>query len=246
MRLRKLMIGVTGLAVALATALTGPSAAADDPGSERIIGGKDASEQYSWYVKLYSNGKFGCGGSLIAPEWVSTAKHCIARTVSTVKIGSTSFSGGEEIKVAQSMAAPGGKDFALLKLASPSKNTPIPITTTPLKAGQKIRIIGHGSMDPSGKGKPPATLQELDTQLEASGCTDKFDSAKELCVGDATGRGACNGDSGGPLVLQVNGKWELGGATSRAGRGQPRCAEAPSIYMNVPAFSSWIKQQTGS
>jgi secreted trypsin-like serine protease len=241
------MIGVTGLVVMLTTAATGLSASAGvtDEATSRIIKGKPASQNYSWYVKLYNDGRFGCGGTLIAPEWVTTANHCIT-SVSSVKVGTTNINTGEEISVAQTFSAPDGRDFALIKLASPSKETPISVTTTPLEAGQKIRIIGHGATDPTGQGELPTTLQELDTQLEASGCTDNFDATKELCVGDATDRGACYGDSGGPLVLQVAGKWELGGATSRAGQGQQRCAEAPSIYMSVPAYADWIKQQMGT
>jgi len=44
----------------------------------------------------------------------------------------------------------------------------------------------------------------------------------------------------------VNGAWQLIGATSRAGNNNPVCATGPSIYVDVPAFASWIAANTGS
>jgi len=46
--------------------------------TSRVIGGVDATPGYwPWQVGLYFSGQFFCGGSLISPEWVVTAAHCI-------------------------------------------------------------------------------------------------------------------------------------------------------------------------
>ena len=251
MRLRNIV--ATAVAAAVCTggliALGGSAQAAppsSTPGEVQpyIIGGTPASENYPFYTKLLANGQFGCGGSLIAPLWVATAQHCISG-VTSVRIGGTTLGAGETRSVVQRIAGPSGLDFALLKLGSASTQTPIPITNSSLATGSAVRIMGHGQTCPTrGCGSAPNQLMQLDTTL-VTGCTANFQPNYELCVGDQTARGACYGDSGGPLVVRVNNRWELGGATSRAGRGQPTCAQAPSIYMKVPAFKSWIEGYTG-
>ena len=46
----------------------------------RVIGGKDATAgEWPWQAKLETkNSGFTCGGSLITPEWIMTAAHCIS------------------------------------------------------------------------------------------------------------------------------------------------------------------------
>lgn len=44
----------------------------------RIVGGEEADiSDYGWQVSLQANGAHYCGGSIISPEWVLTAGHCI-------------------------------------------------------------------------------------------------------------------------------------------------------------------------
>ncbi len=79
------------LALCLAPGLLLPSAraalAADD--NEMIVAGTEAPEgKYPWQVRLYSslNDQRGfCGGTIIAPQWVLTAGHCV--TVGEKEIG---------------------------------------------------------------------------------------------------------------------------------------------------------------
>jgi len=44
----------------------------------RVIGGNNAnSNSWPWQIVLYSNGRAGCGGSIISPNWIVTAAHCV-------------------------------------------------------------------------------------------------------------------------------------------------------------------------
>ena len=46
----------------------------------RVIGGKTATRgSWPWQILMKFGGRAGCGGTLIAPDWVVTAAHCVYR-----------------------------------------------------------------------------------------------------------------------------------------------------------------------
>ena len=54
---------------------------AQSPSNPEIVGGGLADEgEYPWQVRLHfgRNNECGCGGTLVSPEWVVTAAHCLA------------------------------------------------------------------------------------------------------------------------------------------------------------------------
>ena len=60
----------------------------------RVISGTDAAKgAWPWQVGMYFSGRFICGGTLIAPNWVLTASHCV------VSGGTTSDASNFEIVV---------------------------------------------------------------------------------------------------------------------------------------------------
>ena len=51
--------------------------------STRIVGGVDSSPgDWPWQAMLTSsrNGNVFCGGSLVGPQWLATASHCVKGT----------------------------------------------------------------------------------------------------------------------------------------------------------------------
>jgi secreted trypsin-like serine protease len=87
---------------ALAAALTVPSSAS------AVVGGQDASRPYPNMAELRDGGDFICGASLVAPNKILTAAHCVSENPKAVSglsfvLGRTTrsdTSSGEEIKAA--------------------------------------------------------------------------------------------------------------------------------------------------
>jgi secreted trypsin-like serine protease len=247
----------TAFAVAVGAAFATAAGAAAAPAADGditpfIVGGGNATQTYSFMVSLQSTtGSHFCGGSLIKANWVVTAKHCVqGRSASSIRarIGTTNRTSGGTVASGAQVITHSSYDIALVRLATSVGQTPISVASTSGAAGTATRIIGWGqTCAPRGGCGAPITLQELNTSIVAdSRCSGIYGSV-EICTNNPNGNsGACYGDSGGPQVKSVNGAWQLIGATSRAGNSSSTCATGPSIYMDVPAFRSWISQYAGA
>ncbi|MCF6780149.1 serine protease, partial [Corynebacterium sp. MC-21] len=62
----------------MSSAWTFDSVAREDDEMERLIGGQDASEgQFPWATVLFYNDQFICSSSIIGPNTILTAAHCV-------------------------------------------------------------------------------------------------------------------------------------------------------------------------
>ncbi|GIG90304.1 S1 family peptidase [Plantactinospora endophytica] len=227
--------------VPAASQAPGPEATDGDGGvGTMVVNGRPASENYSFLV--YTS---GCSASLIKANWVVTAKHC--PTPSSVRVGSINrSSGGTVVSVLRAVNHP-SIDVKLFQLASSVSHAPAVIPTTSGAVGTATRIIGWGQTCPvRGCGSAPTVANELDTSIVADSRCSGINGTYEICTNNTNGNaGACYGDSGGPQVRSVGGRWNLIGATSRAGNNNPTCATGPSIYGDLSSIRSWINTQVG-
>jgi V8-like Glu-specific endopeptidase len=185
-----------------------------------IVGGVDASDPA--VVVILVDGEGDCTGSLVAPDVVLTAAHCIledipAGAVFTVFTGPdlAQPDGGETVDVAMARPNPAwdleddSGDVAVLVLARPLTIPPVRINRTPLTedlVGQAARMVGYGdttAMEPTtGFGR----------RLQATRPLLDFDH-DWVVVGDATGN-QCYGDSGGPVFMTIGGSEVIVGVNS--------------------------------
>ncbi|KRX85185.1 Transmembrane protease serine 2 [Trichinella nativa] len=203
--------------------------------SFRIVGGVDAPDgAWPWMVALYYGNHFACGGSLVQPDIVVTAAHCIANkymsSAYSVLINSNKLGSGRRIKVKSLHPHPffnksirPAYDIAVLQLLKPavenSSKSLVCLPTSDVAPGQKCIVTGWGRTVEGGS--PSKMLQQIkvpiltNAECNAPSRYSGFVSPTMFCAGfDEGGRDSCQGDSGGPLVCEQDGIWELRGTVS--------------------------------
>lgn len=224
MRARSLTVSTTVVALALALL---PSATATATGEARIVNGTPVVEA-PWMAFIQFDG-FACGGSLIHPEWVLTAGHCVSSLSGvlygpqafTVTIGRENLDNGADGDVRSVDTVVRHPDYdnssldndmALLQLSSPVDTDVLRFVnathTTFETPGTPATVMGYGFTQGGnrpGGGQPSDVLLSTDVDVRDDGaCGGDPDT---FCAGDLAGdpdgdpaNDSCNGDSGGPLV----------------------------------------------
>ncbi len=250
----------------------------DETGSsaQRVVGGyfnEDAGPTVAIFrcngacaFTPYLNPVEICSGTLIGPNLVLTARHCVAPQVDvdngvlcSKSTFSTPYPAGNFIAtpakdvneggpwfVASEVDVAGqdgdlicGNDLAVLHLRQSYEGaTPmVPRITTSPVSGETYSAIGYGDDLDGGIGY----RHERDGLVVAcvgSGCTlEGLDNAPAVTEGELEGQtGLCGGDSGGPAV-DVNGL--LFGVTSRADASS--CITP--IYSRVDSHAAWLQAE---
>uniref|UniRef100_A0A3Q3VTS8 Uncharacterized protein n=1 Tax=Mola mola TaxID=94237 RepID=A0A3Q3VTS8_MOLML len=241
--------------------------------TSRIVGGQDAEEgEFPWQVSLHVK-KYGhvCGASIISPNWLVTAAHCVQDDASTrfsqpatweaylglhmqQKIGDAV----EKRNLKQIISHPNynsftfDNDIALMELGAPVNYSDyirpicLPAPQHDFPSGNTVWITGWGATREGGYAAP--VLQKAQVRIiNKTVCNNLMGgrlTSRMLCAGVLRGGiDACQGDSGGPLSSPSGTHMFLAGVVSW-GDGCAR-RNKPGIYTTVTKFRGWIKEKTG-
>lgn len=218
-----------------------------------IVGGQSANPMdYPSVVALEETpGNWFCTGTLIAPDWVLTAAHCVADGPATglhVRFDDPDVNdaaGGIVVAISEVHAHPDfdwkawDNDIALLRLATPvTDRAPTPIHRDVLPAATAVIDVGYGVADNNDGGG--GLLRSVDkVTADCAGANDPTVSGDVLiCMDASDGRGSCFGDSGGPSFARINGNLVVAGVTS-GGTGD-LCGAGWDLYTSVFAELAFV------
>ncbi|GAA4463571.1 S1 family peptidase [Phytohabitans houttuyneae] len=223
----RIRLTVAAIAATLTGALVVPGTAVADP-TPLIIGGGTVSSA-PWAAAVFANGSFTCSGSIIAPTWVLTARHCINGTMS-VRVGSVYRSSGGVTRTVSATYAQ--NDLALMRLSSSVSTSYVTLASSNPPVGSTNSIYGWGMTCYSGCGAS-TQLKTASVQVTSLNATDAYGG--QAIRSTRINGNAWRGDSGGPEFY--NGQ-QVGVASTANGT-------TIQNYGSVAYNRSWIRSVSG-
>lgn len=236
----------------------------------RIIGGIQA-QNCPWCVSMQDHIGHFCGGSMIAPNMVMTAAHCLGGSYDVVA-GRRDLdkNTGQSVPMEKEIRHPGynsqttQSDFALLILEEAMDMNAGNVDLVELNFDRnvpedaaRVTVLGFGdTVQANDISKLSTKLLEVTVNMitndecgRASGTIDGYSdnyfgqiTSNMMCAKvDGGGKDACQGDSGGPLVIRNSQKTIQVGVVSW-GIG---CASEhfPGVYARISQVEGWIKKE---
>ncbi len=266
---------VSGSDSSNAPSISSPMASPDDSrnkpvprDSHPIIGGDEvAPGEWPMVVRIGTPTKF-CTASLVAPNWVLTAAHCLVGDDGSVDDPNdiSVFLGHDwDRGVCENTRDEIGRviihpdyyykgegfrnDAALVEIMEPAPATPVRVLTPEEEAwyapsGGPASAVGWGRTDDRSY---PRILHHVDIPVwtpedclrDSLWRNDEVVHDRTLCAGKE-GMGADLGDSGGPLLVALpDGDWGQVGIASQWGGAR---RGYPTVYTRTSALYDWVHQ----
>ncbi len=201
-----------------------------------------------------------CTGTLIAPDVVLTAGHCIDANPVEVLTDTLDYDrpGGDRIKVKWSRAYPDWEhryDVGVIMLDHVARGKPRAIAAAcsardGLVAGGFVHLVGFGLSSAAGNDTNTA-LREAKLAILDPTCTNTAACEPSVAprgefVAGGNGTDSCFGDSGGPVYLDTPEGPALVGVVSR-GIGLPGlpCGTG-GVYVRADKVVTWVQRVTGA
>ncbi|KAE8902386.1 hypothetical protein PF005_g14279 [Phytophthora fragariae] len=220
----------------------------------RIYGGSEANiDKFPFLASLRDTffEENMCGGTLIAPQYILTAGHCIKTDEMDMlaTFGTNQSDGsGLTVPIIEGFRHPMYKkkqhlyDVGLLKLKTPVKRKMAKLCAadgSDNKVGTRATVAGWGKTETSGDMGSPV-LQQLTIPVISNAECAKFKkyvgrvTESMLCAGTGDGKDTCNGDSGGPLIVDDD---IIIGCVSWGSK----CGEQAGIYTRLTYVMDYIE-----
>jgi secreted trypsin-like serine protease len=251
-----------------------PVSVSRDLETARIIGGFPANpKRYPYFaslqIEIYQSGTTwlsSCGGSLIAPDVIMTAAHCLISAVRSYIFMDVNGEGqtllrSSNFSVSHPSYEPNNlcsqNDIALVFMDSPVNDVPVvrwnrKSSLPGQSSRKKVTAIGFGVTDET-LGVTSNELMEVSIRtLPNNVCEKQVGSCSvkksDICTYDDK-KGVCFGDSGGPLMLQTNSATKEMvqiGIVSRSKTVDPICiqSDTPQIFTRVSSYAGWVDKMT--
>ncbi len=212
-----------------------------------IVGGERTGDYPA--VLLLWTGDATCTGTLVAPNWLVTAAHCVKGgdpDKMSVHVGKRPFAGSEEASsdVTELFAHPDyrsnmskGMDVGLVHLATPLESVvPMPLTRATIDnswEGRDVRYVGYGVTSETAN----------DSGVKRTVVVPFYQLDEHWMYTYDPGHNMCWGDSGGPAFVEEDGELAVAGIISWVGSWDEEdrpCSTGWGSSTRIDTVRDWI------